>query len=86
MAWMGKQIIKNFDAVMTLSYASQDRGFISQMSNGPGVFAIILPMDYEMYVYERNLPGWLAHDLEAWKKGVEDKLYVRSVVWKGNLT
>ena len=52
MAWMGKQIIKNFDAVMTLSYASQDRGFISQMSNGPGVFAIILTMKNEMC--ERN--------------------------------
>ena len=36
-------------------------------------------------MYERNLPGWLAHDLKAWKKGVEEKTYVRSVVWKGNL-
>jgi hypothetical protein len=52
MAWMGKWIIKNSDAVVTLSYASQDRGFISQMSNGPGVFAIILTMENEMC--ERN--------------------------------
>ena len=25
-------------------------------------------------MYERNLPEYLAHDLEAWKKGVEEKL------------
>ena len=24
-------------------------------------------------MYERNLPPYLAHDLEAWKKGVEEK-------------
>ena len=36
-------------------------------------------------IYERNLPPYLAHDLETWKKGVEKKTYVRSVVWKGNL-
>ena len=24
-------------------------------------------------MYERNLPPYLAHDLEAWKKGVEGK-------------
>ena len=35
---------------------------------------------------ERNLPPYLAHGLEAWKKGSEEKSYVRSVVWKGNLT
>ena len=29
-------------------------------------------MDCEMY--ERNLPPYLAHDLEAWKKGVEEGL------------
>ena len=23
-------------------------------------------------MHERNLPGYLAHDLEAWKKGVEE--------------
>ena len=28
-------------------------------------------MDKKMY--ERNLPPYLAHDLEAWKKGVEEK-------------
>ena len=36
-------------------------------------------------MYERNLPPYLAHDLEACKKGVEKKAYVRSVVWKGSL-
>ena len=25
-------------------------------------------------IFERNLPPYLAHDLEAWKKGVEEKL------------
>ena len=25
-------------------------------------------------MYERNLPPYLAHNLEAWKKGVEDSL------------
>ena len=40
-------------------------------------------MENEMY--ERNLPPHLAHDLEAWKKGIEEKSYVRSVVLKGNL-
>ena len=40
-------------------------------------------MENEMY--ERNLPPYLAHDLEAWKKGIEEKSYVRSVVLKGNL-
>ncbi len=29
-------------------------------------------MENEMF--ERNLPPYLAHDLEAWKKGVEEKL------------
>ena len=52
MAWMGKRIIKKFDAVVTLGYILQNRGFISQMSNGPGVFAIILTMKNEMC--ERN--------------------------------
>ncbi len=73
MAWMEKWIIKNSDAVVTLGYILQDRGFISQMSNGPRVFAIILPMDYEMY--ERNLPPYLAHDLDVWKKGVQRQFY-----------
>ena len=36
-------------------------------------------------MYERNLPPYLAHDLDAGKKGVEKKTYVRSVVWKGDL-
>ena len=36
-------------------------------------------------MYERNLPPYLAHDLDARKKGVEKKTYVRSVVWKGDL-
>ena len=27
-------------------------------------------------MYERNLPGYLAHDLEAWKKGVEEKSHL----------
>ena len=40
-------------------------------------------MENEMY--ERNPPPYLAHDLEAWKKGIEEKSYVRSVVLKGNL-
>jgi len=37
-------------------------------------------------MYECSLPPCLAHDLEAWKKGIEEKSYVRSVVLKGNLT
>jgi len=37
-------------------------------------------------MYEQNLPPYLSHDLEAWKKGIEEKLYVRNVVLKGNLT
>ncbi len=27
-------------------------------------------------MYERNLPPYLAHDLEAWKKGVEEKSHL----------
>ena len=30
-------------------------------------------MDYEMY--ERNLPPYLAHDLDVWKKGVQRQIY-----------
>ena len=26
-------------------------------------------------MFERNLPPYLAHDLEAWKKGVEEILF-----------
>lgn len=37
-------------------------------------------------MYEQNLPPYLAHDLKAWKKSIEEKSYVRSVVLKGNLT
>ena len=37
-------------------------------------------------MYEQNLPSYQAHNLEAWKKGSEEKSYVRSVVLKGNLT
>ncbi len=37
-------------------------------------------------IFERNLSPHLAYDLEAWKKGIEEKSYVRSVVLKGNLT
>ena len=29
-------------------------------------------MSVNVEMYERNLPPYLAHDLEAWKKGVED--------------
>jgi hypothetical protein len=35
---------------------------------------------------DRNMPPHIAHDFEAMKKGIEEKLYVRSVVLKGNLT
>lgn len=66
MAWMEKWIIKNSDAVVTIGYILQNRDFISQMSNGLGVFAIILTMENEMY--ERNLPPYLAHGLDVWKK------------------
>jgi hypothetical protein len=27
-------------------------------------------------MYERNLPPYLAHDLDAWKKGVEGNSYL----------
>ena len=30
---------------------------------------------------ERNLPPYLAHDLEAWKKGVEEKSRFLDCLW-----
>ena len=36
-------------------------------------------MNIEMY--ERNLPPYLAHDLEAWKKGVEEKSHLLDCLW-----
>ena len=30
---------------------------------------------------ERNLPSYLAHDLEAWKKGVEEKSHLLDCLW-----
>ena len=30
-------------------------------------------------MYERNLPPYLAHDLEAWKKGVDYSLMYEAV-------
>ena len=27
-------------------------------------------------IFERNLPPYLAHDLDAWKKGVEEKSHL----------
>jgi hypothetical protein len=35
----------------------------------------------EKKMYERNLPGWLAHDLETWKKGVEEKSRFLDCLW-----
>ena len=32
-------------------------------------------------MYERNLPPYLAHDLEAWKKGVEEKSRFLDCLW-----
>ena len=32
-------------------------------------------------MYERNLPPYLAHDLEAWKKGVEEKSRLLDCLW-----
>ena len=39
----------------------------------PRCFAIILPMDYEMY--ERNLPPYLVHERDARKKDVRQQFY-----------
>ena len=36
-------------------------------------------MENEMY--ERNLPGYLAHDLDARKKGVEEKSRFLDCLW-----
>ena len=32
-------------------------------------------------MYERNLPPYQAHDLEAWKKGVEEKSRLLDCLW-----
>ena len=32
---------------------------------------------------ERNLPPYLAHDLEAWEKGVEEHSYLLDCLWCG---
>ena len=32
-------------------------------------------------MFERNLPPYLAHDLEAWKKGVEEKSRFLDCLW-----
>ena len=32
-------------------------------------------------IYERNLPPYLAHDLDAWKKGVEEKSRFLDCLW-----
>ena len=32
-------------------------------------------------MYERNLPPYLAHDLKAWKKGVEEKSRLLDCLW-----
>ena len=32
-------------------------------------------------MFERNLPLYLAHDLEAWKKGVEEKSRFLDCLW-----
>ena len=34
---------------------------------------IVYHMQWMNEMFERNLPLYLAHDLEAWKKGVEEK-------------
>ncbi len=35
----------------------------------------------ENAMFERNLPPYLAHDLEAWKKGVEEKSRFLDCLW-----
>ncbi len=42
-------------------------------------FCYNIRMSNEMY--ERNLPPYLAHDLEAWKKGVEEKSHLLDCLW-----
>ena len=32
-------------------------------------------------MYERNLPPYLAHDLNAWKKGVEEHSHLLDCLW-----
>ena len=32
-------------------------------------------------MFERNLPPYLAHDLEAWKKGVEENSHLLDCLW-----
>ena len=32
-------------------------------------------------MYERNLPEYLANDLAAWKKGVEEKSHLLDCLW-----
>jgi len=44
-------------------------------------------MSVNVEKYERNLPPYLAHDLEAWKKGVEEKSHLvaarhKALFWK----
>ena len=42
-------------------------------------FCYNIHMDNEMF--ERNLPPYLAHDLDAWKKGVEEKSHLLDCLW-----
>ena len=38
-------------------------------------------MTANVEMFERNLPPYLAHDLEAWKKGVEEKSHLLDCLW-----
>ena len=49
------------------------------MSSKDQVTIPVEMMNIEMY--ERNLPPYLAHDLEAWKKGVEEKSRLLDCLW-----
>ena len=42
-------------------------------------FCYNIRMSNEMF--ERNLPPYLAHDLEAWKKGVAEKSHLLDCLW-----
>ena len=48
-------------------------------SNSVCLFWYNIRMSNEMF--ERNLPPYLAHDLEAWKKGVEEKSHLLDCLW-----
>ena len=34
-------------------------------------------------MYEQNLPPYLAHNLDAWEKGVEEHSYLLDCLWCG---